>query len=409
MNRLLVTLLSALDAAIAAVIGLAAVVVPLVLLWLFGMPGASWGGLWPTAASVWQLGHLVPIGLHLPAQYLAATGIPESAANFTLSLAPLAFTVFTAIFAARSGGRAVRAGDGPIGVAAGTVVFAIVAALVVATSRTPVATVNGWAAVFVPALVFLAGGLLGWFGTAWRDGDGGPIDALRARIDDLPDGWHIVPDAALHGAALALTGLVSLGAAAVAVDVLVNGSRIIALYEAGNMSVIGVVITSLGQLAYLPTMIVWAASYLSGPGFVFGTAGAVSPAGTHLGVVPGIPVLGALPLHSSPWMLIIVLLPIAIGAGAGYLVRVRLLEEGGGQDAPFGPRSIAAIGIALLSAAGMAVLAAVSSGGLGPGGLAHVGPIWWAAALAVGVEVLLGAAILLLGSRSPREPGMTPA
>jgi hypothetical protein len=156
-------------------------------------------------------------------------------------------------------------------------------------------------------------------------------------------------------------------------------------------------------------MIVWSVSYLSGPGFVFGTAGAVSPAGTHLGVVPGIPVLGALPLHSSPWLLVIVLLPIAIGAGAGYLVRVRLLQEWNGQDAPFGPRAIAAIGIALLSAAGMAVLAAVSSGALGPGGLAHVGPIWWAAALAVGVEVLLGAAILLLGSRSPRERGMTPA
>lgn len=408
MNRLLVTLLSALDAAIAAVIGVAAVVVPLVLLWLFGLGGASWIGLWPTAATVWQLGHLVPITLHLPAPYLAATGIPESAAAFTLSLAPLAFTAFTAIFAARSGGRAVRAGEGVVGVGAGTVVFAVIAGLVAATSRAGIATVNGWLAVFVPALVFLVGGALGAFGTAWREGDGGPVDALRARIDDLPHGWGLAPGAALRGAAIALCGLLALGALAVALDVLVHGGRIIALYEAGNMSVIGVIITSLGQLAYLPTLIVWALSYLAGPGLAFGAGGAVSPAGTRLGLVPGIPALGALPQHGSVWLLVVVLLPVAIGGVAGHMIRVHLAEEQpDGEDAPFGPRAVTALGIALLSGAGAAVLAAAASGSIGPGRLADVGPIWWAVAIAVGVEVLVGASILLLGPRADaRDRGM---
>ena len=408
MNRLLVTLLSALDAAIAAVIGVAAAVVPLVLLWLFGMGGASWAGLWPTAATVWQLGHLVPITLHLPARYLSATGIPESAAAFTLSLAPLAFTAFTAIFAARSGSRAVRAGEGVVGVGAGTVVFAVLAGLVAATSRSGIATVNGWLAVFVPALVFLVGGALGALGTAWHDGDGGPVDALRARVDDLPRGWGLVPGAALRGAAIALTGLVALGAFAVALDVLVHGGRIIGLYEAGNMGVIGVTVTSLGQLAYLPTMIVWALAYVAGPGLVFGAGGAVSPAGTQLGLVPGIPALGALPQHGSVWLLVVVLLPVAVGGVTGHLIRARLADEQPeGQDAPFGVRAVTALGIAVLSGVAAGVLAAAASGSIGPGRLADIGPVWWAVAIAVGVEVLVGASILLLGPRAEdRDRGM---
>jgi hypothetical protein len=401
MNRLLVTLLSALDAAIAAVIGAAAAVVPLAALWLFGMHGASWGGLWPTAATIWQLGHLVPITVHLPGEYLSATGIPSSASTFVLSLAPLAFTVFTAIFAARSGGRAVRAGDGVVGVAAGAAAFAVLAGLIAATSRTGIATVNGWLAVFAPALVFLVGGLLGALGTAWREGDGGPIDALRERIDDFPARWGLAPSAVLRGSAIALVGLLMLGALGVGVDVLLHGGRIIALYEAGNMSIIGVIMTSLGQLAYLPTMIVWALAYVAGPGILFGASGSVTPAGTQLGIVPGIPALGALPQHGSPWLLVLVLLPVAVGAAAGHMIRVRMADDDGtGEDAPFSLRAVTAIGIALVSAGGTAVLAAVAAGSMGPGRLAAVGPVWWAAALAVGAEVLIGSAILLLGPRS---------
>lgn len=113
MNRLLVALLAALDAAIAVAVGLVVVAAPLTLLWVFGFPGAEdWAALWPTSVRLWQFGHFVPIEVTLTEEYLTATGIPDEAASFVLSLAPTALAAFTAIFAARSGGRAARAGRG---------------------------------------------------------------------------------------------------------------------------------------------------------------------------------------------------------------------------------------------------------------------------------------------------------
>src|SRR5687768_2323536 len=111
MDRLLVALLSAFDAVIAAAVGLAVVLAPLTLVWVIALGGnADWSALWPASASVWQLGNLVPLAITLDDLYVAEAGIDVDAAAFTLSLAPLAFAAFTAIFAARSGARAAGAG-----------------------------------------------------------------------------------------------------------------------------------------------------------------------------------------------------------------------------------------------------------------------------------------------------------
>jgi hypothetical protein len=81
-------------------------------------------------------------------------------------------------------------------------------------------------------------------------------------------------------------------------------------------------------------------------------------------------------------------------------------EPAAGDEQPdrIGAQAAIAFGIAVLSAATAAALSALASGSIGPGRLAEVGPQPGAVALAVGVEVLLGAAILLL---SPRRPAKT--
>src|SRR5689334_168625 len=126
MHRLIVLFLAAFDAAIAVAVGVAAIVAPLTLIWVLGLGDtADWGAWWPAGGVVWQFGHLVPLQLPLPGDYLAATGIDQTAASFTLSLAPLAFAAFTGIFAARSGSRASRADAWVTGVVTGTLVVAI--------------------------------------------------------------------------------------------------------------------------------------------------------------------------------------------------------------------------------------------------------------------------------------------
>ena len=48
MHRLIVVILAAVDAAIAAAVGIAATLAPLTVLWVLGMDGtADWGTLWP--------------------------------------------------------------------------------------------------------------------------------------------------------------------------------------------------------------------------------------------------------------------------------------------------------------------------------------------------------------------------
>ncbi|MFT4279856.1 DUF6350 family protein, partial [Microbacterium sp.] len=325
MNRLLVALLSALDALVAVAVGLAASLAPLTLLWSLGLPGdADWGALWPTAVRIWQAGHLVPLEVHIDAQYATDVGIPADGTGFVLSLAPLAFAVFTALFAARSGLRAARAGAWAVGAVSGTAVVALLALLAaLSTTRSVVDAIVSTdlaAAVLLPAAVYGLPALSAAACRAWRDGDAGLLDRVRERLDLDPT----TVAASARGAAAGAMGLVGVGAAVLALAVAVGAGRILALFEAAHVDLVGAIVVAAGQLLYLPAMIVWGAAYAAGPGFAVGVGTAVSPGGTALGVVPGIPVLGAIPEQPSPWLLLLALAVVAVGALAGAVGRARL-------------------------------------------------------------------------------------
>lgn len=401
MQRLLVALLAAFDAAIAAAVGLAVLLAPLTLLWMlaFGVT-ADWGALWPLTGTLWQFGHGVPIDISLPTETLSTVGLAPEAAVFTLSVTPLAFLVFTLLFAARSGARAARAGAWLLGPLVGAGSFALIAVGIALTSRIEAAQTSLPLSIALPAAVYLVGSLCGAVRVAWEDGDGGLLDRLHDVVDGWGD-WGPVPASAVRGAAVALVGVIAVSAVAVAVMVALRAGEAVALFEAARVDVLGGAMITLGHLAYLPTLIVWAASWIAGPGFAVGAGTAVSPAGTQLGVVPGLPVFGLLPEHASIWMLIVVLLPIAAGAFAGWTVRSRLVWEG----TPLGvaARAVIALGIGVLTAAVAAIAAVLVSGSIGPGRLADAGPSVLPFALALGGEVLLGAAILLLSPRHRDE------
>lgn len=439
MNRLLIALLAAFDAAIAAAAGVVVVLAPLSVLWVFGFGGSSdWGVLWPTGASIWQLGHLVPLSITLPGDYLVSAGIAEGAASFVLSLAPLALAAFTVIFAARSGARASRADGWVTGVVAGGLAFAALTTLIAVTSRNAIASTELWQAILFPVLVFVLPSLAGAVVVEWREAGAGVIARVRDRVEGLPNSWSEVVGLAARGAAVVWVGLIGLGALGVALALVFSADEVIALFEAGHVDALGATITALAQLAYLPTLIVWAFSYIAGPGFAIGVDTAVSPAGTQIGVLPGIPVLGAVPESASPWLLLLVLLPIGIGALAGWIARSHLVstptaegarvtstapwatealegllgsprdsieapEQPHGEGEPVGARLALTAAIAVVSGAGAALLAVLASGSIGPGRLSEVGPQAGPIALAVGLEVLVGAGILLLSPlrRSP--------
>lgn len=401
MHRVIVVLLAALDAAVAAAVGLAAVLAPFTLLWVlaFGLQ-ADWGSLWPVSGTLWQFGHGVPLEVALPDQLVRELGIAPEAERFGLSVPPLALLLFTLLFSARSGRRAAAAGSWPAGVASGVVVFALISTGVAATGATDVLRAPLWAAILLPTAVYAVGALSGALTRAWTEGDDGLIDRLHDLVDGLGDWAPVLPES-LRGATVVSVALAGASAVAIAASTALRGGEVVALFEAAHVDALGAGMLTLAHLAYLPTLLVWAASWLAGPGFAVGTGTAVSPAGTELGVVPGLPVLGLMPANASFWMLVCVLVPIGCGALAGWMVRSRLVWEG--TAAPAAPRAVIAVVIAGLSAAVAAAAAALASGAIGPARLAHTGPAPGSFALAVGIEVLIGAGILLLAPRHRDE------
>ncbi|MCP2635276.1 DUF6350 family protein [Microbacterium sp. HD4P20] len=411
MNRIIVALLASVDAALAVAVGLAATLAPLTLLWVFGFGGAAdWGAIWPAGVTVWQFGNLVPLTVELPPEYLAATGIDGDAASFVLSLSPLAFAGFTVIFAARSGVRASRAEAWLTGVATATLVFAALATGAALTGQNTIATAPMWQAVLVPTLLFAVPALTAALVTEWREAGGGAVARLRDRVESAPHGWGDVPGVVVRGSAVVVTGLIGLGAALTAVALFARAGHVVALFEAGNVDVAGATVLTLVQLAYLPTLAIWGFAFAAGPGFAVGEGSAVSPAATQVGVVPGIPALGAVPDSTTSWLLLLALAPVALGALAGWIARSRLVHAGGigapATDDPIGARLVTAAGIAAISAAASALLAIAAAGAIGPGRLSTFGPDPGPLALAVALEVFLGAAILLVSPRS-RAGGRT--
>lgn len=400
MHRLIVSLLSALDALVAAVVGVAVAVAPLTVLWfvVFGAPDLA--TIWQTSAAIWHLGHAVPLEVTLPADYLAQTGIDASLATFAVSLAPLGFAAFTLLFAARSGARAARAGAWMTGVLAGTVVFAAFSVGVALTSRAELVTTALWQAILFPAAFYAVGLVAGALRVAWTDGDDGLVDGIRLRLDRAGHAWPEVPGLAARGTALAVVALLGAGALLLAVGLVARAPQIVALSQSANLDGLGAAVVALGQLLYIPTLVIWALSFLAGPGVGLGAGAIAAPGGTQLGILPGIPVLGVLPESTSPWLLALALVPVAAGAAAGWAVRSRLSPRGSSADAETtGILLTLTGGIALFSALSAALLAVLATGALGPGRLAGIGPDAASLAIAVGVEVGLGAGILLLAPR----------
>ena len=401
MQRLLVALLAAFDALIAAAVGLVVLLAPLTLLWTLAFGAtADWGALWPLTGTLWAFGHGVPLDVTIASEMLVALAIPSAAASFVLSVTPLAFLLFTLLFAARSGARAAKSGAWLLGSLSGTAVFAMIATGVALSARVDALQTSLPLAILLPSAAYLVGAVCGAVRVAWEDGDGGLLDRLHDIVDTW-GGWTPVPAAIVRGAAFAVMGVTAAAAAAIALMTLLRGGEVVALFQAARVDALGATVMALGQFAYLPTLIVWAASWIAGPGFAVGVGTAVSPAGTQLGVVPGIPILGLLPENSSIWMLIVVLIPIAAGAVAGWAVRSRLVWEG----TPLGmlPRAAIAVGLSVVTAGVAAVAAALAHGSMGPGRLVEIGPAPVPFALALGGEVLLGAAILLLSPRHRDE------
>lgn len=125
------------------------------------------------------------------------------------------------------------------------------------------------------------------------------------------------------------------------------------------------------MLTLLPNAVLFAGSYLLGPGFAVGTGTLVSPTLVALGPVPMFPMLAALPDNGptpawTPWL---VGLPVLVAGIAVFRSQQRHPTLAWDQGALRGVVAGALAGVAL------GVLAALAGGAVGPGRMATVGPV----------------------------------
>jgi hypothetical protein len=378
MNRLTVALLAALEALIIAAVGIGVALVPLAVLWgvQFHL-GVDFGVFWRAAADIWLLGHGVDLTVTLPASIAAQLGIASAAAPFTISIAALGFAFLVAIAAFRTGVRAADSAYPLTGVLVAIGVYGAIATGVTLTAGAAGAVPVVWQGIVLPVVVFGIGAAAGAAWTEWGE--------LRP---DTPRARTIA--ASVRGGLAATAMVLGAAAALVAVLIAVNYGRIIGLYEGLQSGALGGTVITAGELAFLPNAVVWAASWLIGPGFAIGTGSSVSPLGTELGPIPSIPLLGILPGPQLAIAFAGILVPVLSGFFAARLVRTDP-RDGEGST---GRSVLVGVGIGVVAGVALGLVAWWSSGAIGPGRLQTAGPNPWIiglfAALEVGVAAVLG-------------------
>jgi hypothetical protein len=246
--------------------------------------------------------------------WLLANGVSGPIGGLTVTLVPWGATAVIAYMTVRSAAltaRQVRPDQlaGPV----------TVSALLVATYLVPVLAVAVWQ------------------GEPWRNpvhwgaviiviGLSAAVGAGRALGRPLADGWPgwaaDLPRALL-GAQLVL---LASGAALLVIGLVRHLDTVTSLHSALDPGTAGGIALLLAQLAVVPNAVVWAASYALGSGFAVGAGSVVAPAGTELGMLPGLPLFGALPAvgPGDPALLWWVASGVLAGVvAAGIVVRSR--------------------------------------------------------------------------------------
>lgn len=299
-----------------------------------------------------------------------AMGSP-SGADGVLSLPLLGLTALQAWWTWALVGRA-RLG-GPLSVAWATGSATLTAVL---ASLTAPAGSRAWTAVLGSAILTAAVASVRVHrqGATWE---------TAQRWWDRRPGWA---DEALTLAWVVTRAVAVLVVVVVAIALVTGAGRVSRLHD---VLATGSIISTLGlvllQLGWAPTFLIWALSWLVGPGFTVGTGSVFAPDAVVPGAVPGLPVLGALPTATVGGVgLYLPLVLTLVGLAAAWRRRSGL------RELPVGGAMAAAAVAALTVASGCALLCLAASGSIGPGRMAHVGPRTGYVVLLVLIEVGAG-------------------
>jgi len=211
-------------------------------------------------------------------------------------------------------------------------------------------------------------------------------------LDRLPRWLPRAVRPGVHGAAI----LLGLGTVLVVIMVAARWSTVSGLHAAVNAGLVGGVVLTAAQLLVLPNLAVFALAWLAGPGFQIADGSTITLAGAHPGLMPMIPVLGALPSDGawSGWLILLLSVPVLAGGVIGWLACRSLARLSSWRT-----KLATALAAVVTSAAGLTVLAALGSGAVGVDRLSAVGTrslVFGAALLGL---LVAGAALSVLSAQ----------
>ena len=398
MTRSLTALFAALEASLVVAIGIGIPLAPLTILWAvqYGFQD-DWAIFWRASVDTWMVGHGVDVAFTLPQSVATTLGVSGADASFSVTIAALGFALLTVLLGIRAGRRVAETRFRFLGEASAIATFAVLAFVLQWTANDGGAHLEPWLAVAQPTLVFAVGVAVGSASTRRAEGDDNG-SSIADWIGDWRPGTRESFASALRAGGAAVVLTVGAAALLVAVVLVAGYARIITLYEDLHTQLLGGVVVTLAQIAVLPNLVVWAASWLVGAGFSLGTGSNVGPLATSVGPLPSVPVLGALPDGAFAWGFLGLIVPVAAGFLAGALARPRLHEPSPGRVVATG------LGTGVVAGIALGLLAWFSSGAVGPGRLVDVGPDGVVVALLAAVEVGIAAVIgLFAAGRRSRD------
>lgn len=208
----------------------------------------------------------------------------------------------------------------------------------------------------------LGAGLLALLVTGWVG-----LRALGIRLGDLLPPWTRGVGTAVGAGLLAL---VVTAALTLVVGLVTHHQRVTDLSAAVGVGPVSALVLTLGQVLWLPNLLAWSGSFALGAGFSLGDGSLVSPAATDLGVLPALPVLGALPAEgggswwSMAWLLVGVVSGVVVAVALGRRRTWTSIEH-----------RVVASGLAgVLTGLGWCLLGWLSGGDMGSERLVGLGP-----------------------------------
>ncbi|MGB7817834.1 MAG: DUF6350 family protein [Ornithinibacter sp.] len=359
------------------------VLVPVVLAWLLEprAEGSPWSAV-GTGAALW----LLTGGAHLTAGPVAISVVP---------LLGLALLVVVARFGAREAMVDVSTDGehwrgllpGPLAAALGSW-WGGYAVVVAAATWLAIAGPFGLSppSLLLP-VVLVPGAGLAW---ALRPVVSGDPDVLGARL-----GRVRVPDAFRRGLRPGLAGagvLLAVGVLIVLGLVALSWGEVSAVHAALGAGGVGSAVLLVAQLGAVPNLALWAVSFLAGPGFHVVDGGSTTWSGSTSGLLPMVPVLGALPEPATyPWF---TALSAVVIVGVGAWVGKRSLDTVA-RLSRLRTKAGVASAACLVGALVLGALDALAGGSLGQFRLASVGAPTLLLTGSVFLEMLLGALLVV--------------